>query len=57
MATKTATVVDRLLCEGGAVPVGQTTASEFGGLDVSVTRIHGVTHNPWPLVAPAVLAS
>ena len=23
------------------------TASEFGGLNVSVTKIHGVTHNPW----------
>ncbi len=29
------------------VPVGQTTASEFGGLNVSVTKINGVTHNPW----------
>jgi aspartyl-tRNA(Asn)/glutamyl-tRNA(Gln) amidotransferase subunit A len=27
--------------------VGSTTASEFGGLNVSVTKIHGVTHNPW----------
>ena len=27
--------------------MGATTASEFGGLNVSVTRIHGVTHNPW----------
>ena len=32
---------------GGIVPVGQTTASEFGGLNVSVTKINGVTHNPW----------
>ena len=32
---------------GGAVPVGQTTASEFGGLNVSVTKLNGVTHNPW----------
>ena len=31
----------------GAVPVGQTTASEFGGLNVSVTKLYGVTHNPW----------
>ena len=29
------------------MPVGATTASEFGGLNVSVTKIHGVTHNPW----------
>ncbi|MDW3217831.1 MAG: amidase [Acidimicrobiales bacterium] len=31
----------------GAVPVGATTASEFGGLNVSVTKINGVTGNPW----------
>ena len=29
------------------VKVGQTAASEFGGLNVSVSRLHGVTHNPW----------
>ena len=46
-ATYTATVVERLLERGGAVPVGQTTASEFGGLNVSVTKLNGVTHNPW----------
>ena len=39
--------VGRLLERGGAVPVGQTTASEFGGLNVSVTKLNGVTHNPW----------
>ncbi len=37
----------RLMGKGGIVPVGQTTASEFGGLNVSVTKINGVTHNPW----------
>jgi Asp-tRNA(Asn)/Glu-tRNA(Gln) amidotransferase A subunit family amidase len=37
----------RRLEDAGAVKVGQTTASEFGGLNVSVTRLHGVTHNPW----------
>ncbi len=47
VATRTATVVQRLLDDGGAVPVGQTTASEFGGLNVSVTKLNGVTHNPW----------
>ena len=41
------TVVERLVERGGAVPVGQTTASEFGGLNVSVTKLNGVTHNPW----------
>ena len=29
------------------MPVGLTTASEFGGLNVSVTKLNGVTHNPW----------
>jgi aspartyl-tRNA(Asn)/glutamyl-tRNA(Gln) amidotransferase subunit A len=32
---------------GGAVLVGQTTASEFGGVNVTRTVLHGVTHNPW----------
>jgi len=31
----------------GAVPVGLCTASEFGGLNVSVTKINGITRNPW----------
>jgi aspartyl-tRNA(Asn)/glutamyl-tRNA(Gln) amidotransferase subunit A len=47
VADRTAHVVERLLDRGGAVPVGATTASEFGGLNVSVTKIHGVTHNAW----------
>ena len=37
----------RLFERGGVVPVGMTTASEFGGLNVSVTKLNGVTHNPW----------
>ena len=40
------TMVERLR-GAGAVPMGATTASEFGGLNVSVTRLHGVTRNPW----------
>ena len=39
--------IQRLFQRGGVVPVGQTTASEFGGLNVSVSRINGVTHTPW----------
>jgi Asp-tRNA(Asn)/Glu-tRNA(Gln) amidotransferase A subunit family amidase len=31
----------------GLVPVGQTIASEFGGLNVSITKINGVTGNAW----------
>ena len=47
IATTTHTSVQRLREDGGAVPVGLTTASEFGGLNVSVTKLNGVTHNPW----------
>jgi aspartyl-tRNA(Asn)/glutamyl-tRNA(Gln) amidotransferase subunit A len=46
-ATRTSHQVDRLTERGGVVKVGATTASEFGGLNVSVTKINGVTHNPW----------
>ncbi|MDA8379998.1 MAG: amidase [Actinomycetota bacterium] len=31
----------------GAVFVGQTTASEFGGINCTNTKIHGTTRNPW----------
>lgn len=47
VADYTAVNIQRLLDDGGVTPVGQTTASEFGGLNVSVTKINGVTHNPW----------
>jgi aspartyl-tRNA(Asn)/glutamyl-tRNA(Gln) amidotransferase subunit A len=47
IADHTSHHVQRLLERGGVVPVGQTTASEFGGLNVSVSKINGVTHNPW----------
>ena len=47
VATRTGTMVERLVGTGGAIPVGLTTASEFGGLNVSVTKLNGVTHNPW----------
>lgn len=47
VAHATSTVIDRAIGIGGAVPVGLTTASEFGGLNVSVTKLNGVTHNPW----------
>ncbi len=46
MAAYDSTVVSRLR-RAGAVLVGQTTSSEFGGLNVSVSRLHGVTGNPW----------
>ena len=47
VAQHTSVFVGRLIDEGGIVPVGMTTASEFGGLNVSVSRLNGVTHNPW----------
>ena len=47
VATSTSPVVERLIGGGGAVPVGLTTASEFGGLNIGMTKLNGVTHNPW----------
>jgi Asp-tRNA(Asn)/Glu-tRNA(Gln) amidotransferase A subunit family amidase len=47
VAPYTSVHVDRLLGRGGAVGVGLTTSSEFGGLNISVNRLDGVTHNPW----------
>jgi Asp-tRNA(Asn)/Glu-tRNA(Gln) amidotransferase A subunit family amidase len=47
VATRSSHHVERLLGRGGVVPVGKTTASEFGGLNVSVSKINGATHNPW----------
>ena len=31
----------------GAVLAGQTTASEFGGINCTHTKLHGTTLNPW----------
>ena len=47
LADRTSHHIQRLINRGGVVPVGSTTASEFGGLNVSVSKINGVTHNPW----------
>jgi aspartyl-tRNA(Asn)/glutamyl-tRNA(Gln) amidotransferase subunit A len=46
-ATYTGESVRRFTEVGGANRVGLTTASEFGGLNVSITKLNGVTHNPW----------
>lgn len=43
--TDSATVVR--LKEAGAALVGLTTASEFGGVNVSRSKLNGVTRNPW----------
>lgn len=42
----TSTHVERLR-SAGAILAGQTTASEFGGINVTSTRLHGTTRNPW----------
>lgn len=44
----TTTHVERLV-GAGAVPVGLTTASEFGGVNLTRTVLNGVTRNPWGL--------
>jgi Asp-tRNA(Asn)/Glu-tRNA(Gln) amidotransferase A subunit family amidase len=45
-ATYTSTWAKRLFA-AGANPVGMCTASEFGGLNVSVSKLNGVTGNAW----------
>lgn len=51
-ASHTSTMVARLE-EAGANLIGLTTASEFGGINVSVTPLNGITRNPWNLEATA----
>ena len=46
VADHDSTQIERLRASGANL-FGQTTASEFGGLNVSVTKLHGVTRNPW----------
>ena len=45
-ATHTSVMVQRLEA-AGAVLTGLTTASEFGGVNVTRTVLNGATHNPW----------
>lgn len=45
--THTSLQVERLTREGGMVPYAMTTASEFGGVNVTRTVLNGTTHNPW----------
>ncbi len=47
VADHTATMVDRVHRRGGAVLAAQTTSSEFGGVNLTRTVLHGTTHNPW----------
>jgi aspartyl-tRNA(Asn)/glutamyl-tRNA(Gln) amidotransferase subunit A len=45
-ATYTSTWAERLVAAGANL-VGLCTASEFGGLNISVTKLNGITRNPW----------
>jgi aspartyl-tRNA(Asn)/glutamyl-tRNA(Gln) amidotransferase subunit A len=47
IATKTSIHVSRITERGGAVAFGLTTASEFGGVNVTRTVLNGATKNPW----------
>lgn len=47
VAAYTLTHIERLRDAGGAVPFGLTTASEFGGVNLTRTVLNGTTHNPW----------
>ncbi len=46
-ATHTSVMLERLRDRGGAILAAQTTASEFGGVNVTRTVLHGTTRNPW----------
>jgi aspartyl-tRNA(Asn)/glutamyl-tRNA(Gln) amidotransferase subunit A len=47
IAGDTAANPARVRDRGGAVLMGQTTSSEFGGVNCTRTVLNGVTHNPW----------
>ena len=44
------TMVSRLRAAGANL-IGLTTASEFGGLNCSTTKLNGITRNPWDRAA------
>jgi Asp-tRNA(Asn)/Glu-tRNA(Gln) amidotransferase A subunit family amidase len=48
VATHDSSLVSRLR-DAGAVLVGLTTSSEFGGVNLTRTNLNGVTRNPWEL--------
>jgi aspartyl-tRNA(Asn)/glutamyl-tRNA(Gln) amidotransferase subunit A len=47
VAPWSSTMVTRIRDAGGAVLLGQTTASEFGAVNLTRTVLHGTTRNPW----------
>ena len=46
IAAHDSTKVARLRA-AGAIPIGLTTASEFGGINLTFTKLNGATRNPW----------
>lgn len=46
IADRDSTKVARLRA-AGAVPIGLTTSSEYGGVNLTYTKLNGATHNPW----------
>ncbi|MEC7434361.1 MAG: amidase family protein, partial [Actinomycetota bacterium] len=48
VAEHTSTMVSRSI-GAGAIPVGLTTSSEFGGVNLTRTVLNGATRNPWDL--------
>lgn len=48
VAERSSIFVDRLR-DAGALLIGQTTSSEFGGVNLTRTVLHGATRNPWNL--------
>lgn len=47
VATHTSIPVERITTKGGANAFGLTTASEFGGVNLTRTVLNGATFNPW----------
>src|SRR4051794_41353721 len=52
IADHDSTQITRLRAAGANL-FGQTAASEFGGLNVSITKLHGVTGNAWDVTRTA----
>ena len=49
IADRTSIPVERIIVRGGANAFGLTTASEFGGVNLTRTVLNGATKNPWDL--------
>ncbi|MEY3806854.1 MAG: hypothetical protein RIR69_1666 [Actinomycetota bacterium] len=47
IAEHTSIPVERITRDGGTIAFGLTTASEFGGVNLTRTVLHGATKNPW----------